>query len=1013
MHCGMPPSAYESEAIREERERMPRLVEYPIDDTVEYILTNSSVGGRASDKARDAMSTLVECSVRSKTFKVKDMVQLLPGDTRSDDAIKTLKIKREGLNSLNAIDEAAVPEVISILNGYNAKAKNVQVVANNIRTGKVTVRGGVSEPSSHDSGISAPSDHDSENIPAEAVTEPFTGKDGDSAEKTADIVMTPDDVSTSEPAPALETADAAGSPLHGEEGAEGAESAEVEEAKATEPTEATAESDHDDADHKPLDAHETDGEADVHDNGNAEIGEAKLPDFEAMLKDDAGDGGMFSVDFDDDDDDELDDAGSDDEFGDDDGDDVNGYVDEDAPIDIDTDAYRRKFVPVDDDADSSTATAKEDVDAPETASDGTAESDGDDASANSVENAAHHDATDIDDAAASDEKPENADDLVVADAPVPTPATPGDAIDESIALDTDYGTTTETEDASSDTDTDTDTDTVTNNDTDTEEVPDASDTESLTSDSDGEPTDAIDAPQDGEPGEATESEDSDDGETNNGDDAGDGEMGEKPSEKDGVKPSPIDPNVDEIAVFKEVSDLHARIAGMKNPQQIQSEFEKLSPESKEALAKFANEQAKEALAKKEAPDTTGGLPEFARELEAEKAAAAAVVEKSDDEPVDDEVEKESGIGEPDIIGTAGEGIGTAGEGLEEPDCVSGGDIDYSDENPLVSAMLNKVYEGHGINSKPACVMLDVIFLVAMMVPFSGIINKYICGIDTFAFVGDSLFTFKSIGILALLFVVTRIISLTAQSRAYRKNVEGLDGKAERTAYRFYEPGIRAEFMFPSRSFGESIVRSVKSVIAGTVLVAATSLCVVDAPVAGMVLMAVSIVSIIFLGCRPLVDPEGYTDRMDLSDSTERRIESAVRSNKRKDCWMLSVLFMSFITCVALGSSMGTAISPIDMFLSPTLSVSIPGFTAFGLAGVLSIAHAFMVTIGMDKKPLSIFWTLIKSAVVLFAGLGIGMLFSMSGAFGMLALVLVAIASITFYFAGTSSCCKADLPLKRR
>lgn len=989
---------------------MPRLVEYPIDDTVEYILTNSSVGGRASDKARDAMSTLVECSVRSKTFKVKDMVQLLPGDTRSDDAIKTLKIKREGLNSLDAIDEAAVPEVISILNGYNAKAKNVQVVANNIRTGKVTVRGGVSEPSSHDAGTSAPSDNADENTPAEAVTEPSTGKDGDGTEKTADAVMTQGVVHATEPATATEsaaetdTADTAGSPLHGEEGAEGAESAEVEEATVTEPTEATAESDHDDADHEPLDAHETDSEADVHDNGNAEIGEAKIPDFEAMLKDDAGDGGMFSVDFDDDDDDDLDDAGSNDEFGDDDGDDVNGYVDEDAPIDIDTDAYRRTFVPVDDDADSSTATAKEDVDAPESASDGTAESDGDDASANSVENDAHHDATDIDDAAASDEKPENADDLVVADAPVPTPVTPGDAIDESIALDTDYGTTTETEDASSDTDTDTDT--VTNNDTDTEEVPDASDTESLTSDSDGEPTDVADAPQDGEPSEATEPEDSDDGETHSGDDAGDGEMGEKPSEKDGVKPSPIDPNVDEIAVFKEVSDLHARIAGMKDPQQIQSEFEKLSPESKEALAKFANEQAKEALAKKEAPDTTGGLPEFARELEAEKAAAAAVVEKSDDEPTDGEVEKESGIGEPDIIGAAG-------EGLEEPDCVSGGDIDYSDENPLVSAMLDKVYEGHGINGKTSCVMLDVIFLVAMMVPFSGIINKYICGIDTFAFVGDSLFTFKSIGILALLFVVTRIISLTAQSRAYRKNVEGLDGKAERTAYRFYEPGIRAEFMFPSRSFGESIVRSVKSVIAGTALAAATSLCVVDAPVAGMVLMAVSIVSIIFLGCRPLVDPEGYTDRMDLSDSTERRIESAVRSNKRKDCWMLSVLFMSFITCVALGSSMGTAISPIDMFLSPTLSVSIPGFTAFGLAGVLSIAHAFMVTIGMDKKPLSIFWTLIKSAVVLFAGLGIGMLFSMSWAFGMLALVLVAIASITFYFAGTSSCCKADLPLKRR
>lgn len=985
---------------------MPRLVEYPIDDTVEYILTNSSVGGRASDKARDAMSTLVECSVRSKTFKVKDMVQLLPGDTRSDDAIKTLKIKREGLNSLNAIDEAAVPEVISILNGYNAKAKNVQVVANNIRTGKVTVRGGVSAPSSHDTGISAPSDHADENTPAEAVTEPSTGKDGDGTEKTADAVMTQGVVHATEPATATEsaaetdTADTAGSPLHGEEGAEGAESAEVEEATATEPTEATAESDHDDAGHEPLDAHETDSEADVHDNGNAEIGEAKLPDFEAMLKDDAGDGGMFSVDFDDDDDDELDDAGSDDEFGDDDGDDVNGYVDEDAPIDIDTDAYRRKFVPVDDDADGSTATAKEDVDAPETASDGTAGNDGDDASADGVENDANHDATDIDEATASDEKPENADDLVVADAPASIPVTPGDAIDEAIAPDTDYGTTTETEDASSDTDT------VTNTDTDTEEVPDASDTESLASDSDGEPTDVTDAPQDGEPSEATESEDSDDGETLTGDDAGDGEMGEKPSEKDGVKPSPSDPNVDEIAVFKEVSDLHARISGMKNPQQIQSEFEKLSPESKEALAKFANEQAKEALAKKEAPDTTGGLPEFARELEAEKAAAAAVVEKSDDEPVDGEVEKESGIGEPDIIGAVG-------EGLDEPNCVSGGDIDYRDENPLVSAMLDKVYEGHGINGKTACVMLDVIFLVAMMVPFSGIINKYICGIDTFAFVGDPLFTFKSIGILALLFVVTRIISLTAQSRAYRKNVEGLDGKAERTAYRFYEPGIRAEFMFPSRSFGESIVRSAKSVIAGTVLAAATSLCVVDAPVAGMVLMAVSIVSIIFLGCRPLVDPEGYTDRMDLSDSAERRIESAVRSNKSKDCWMLSVLFMSFMTCVALGSSMGTAISPIDMFLSPTLSVSIPGFTAFGLVGVLSIAHAFMVTIGMDKKPLSIFWTLIKSAVVLFAGLGIGMLFSMSGAFGMLALVLVAIASIAFYFAGTSSCYKADLPLKRR
>lgn len=954
---------------------MPRLVEYPIDDTVEYILTNSSVGGRASDKARDAMSTLVECSVRSKTFKVKDMVQLLPGDTRSDDAIKTLKIKREGLNSLNAIDEAAVPEVISILNGYNAKAKNVQVVANNIRTGKVTVRGSVSELSSHDVGTSAPSDHAGENTPAEAVTEPSTGKDGDGAENTADVVMTPDAVPATEPATATEAADTADSPLHGEGGVEDAESGEAEE--VAEPTEVAAESAHDDAGHEPLDAHVADSDADGAADGNPERGENKLPDFEAMLKDDAGDEGMFSVDFDDDDDDDLDDAGSDDEFGDDDGDDVNGYVDEDAPIDIDTDAYRRKFVPVEDDADGSTATSKEDVKVPETASDGTAESDGDDASANGVENDANHDATDIDDIATSDEKLENADDLVVADAPVSTPATPGDAIGETIAPDTDYGTTTETEDEPTDTDTATDTTATTA----TEETPDGVDAEPLASDSDGEPTDGTDAPQDVEPGETTESEDSDDGETG-------------------------DPNVDEIAVFKEVSDLHARIAGMKDPQQVQSEFEKLSPESKEALAKFANEQAKEALAKKEAPDTTGGLPEFARELEAEKAVAAAVAEKSDDGPVDGEVEKESGIGEPDIIGAAG-------EGLEEPDCVSGGDIDYSDENPLVSAMLDKVYEGHGINGKTACVMLDVIFLVAMMVPFSGILNKYICGIDTFAFVGDPLFTFKSIGILALLFVVTRIISLTAQSRAYRKNVEGLDGKAERTAYRFYEPGIRAEFMFPSRSFGESIVRSVKSVIAGTALAAATSLCVVDAPVAGMALMAVSIVSIIFLGCRPLVDPEGYTDRMDLSDSAERRIESAVRSNKRKDCWMLSVLFMSFMTCVALGSSMGTAISPIDMFLSPTLSVSIPGFTAFGLAGVLSIAHAFMVTIGMDKKPLSIFWTLIKSAVVLFAGLGIGMLFSMSAAFGMLALVLVAIASIAFYFAGTSSCCKADLPLKRR
>lgn len=944
---------------------MPRLVEYPIDDTVEYILTNSSVGGRASDKARDAMSTLVECSVRSKTFKVKDMVQLLPGDTRSDDAIKTLKIKREGLNSLNAIDETTVPEVISILNGYNAKAKNVQVVANNIRTGKVTVRGGVSEPSSHDVSTSAPA---SENTTAEAVTEPSTGKDGDGTEKTADAVMTLDTVHATEP----EMADTTDSTLHGEEGAEGTESSKVE--KATEPIEAAAESVRDDADHEPLDARAVDSEADGTADGNPERGETKLPDFEAMLKDDAGDGGMFSVDFDDDEDD-LDDAGSDDEFGDDDGDDVNGYVDEDAPIDIDTDAYRRQFVPVEDDADGSTTTAKENVDAPETASDGG------DASADGVENDAHHDATDIDDAEASDEKPENADSAGVAAAPVPisvpTPVTPGDAIGETITPDTDNGAATETEDASNDTDTDT----VTNTDTDTEEVPDASDAESFASDSDGEPTDVANASQDVEPSEATEPENSGDGETG-------------------------DQNVDEIAVFKEVSDLHARIAGMKDPQQVQSEFEKLSPESKEALAKFANEQAKEALAKKEAPDTTGGLPEFARELEAEKAAAAAVAEKPDGEPVDGEIEKESGIGEPDIIGAAG-------EGLEEPDCVSGGDIDYSDENPLVSAMLDKVYEGHGINGKTACVMLNVIFLVAMMIPFSGILNKYICGIDTFAFVGDPLFTFKSIGILALLFVVTRIISLTAQSRAYRKNVEELDGKAERTAYRFYEPGIRAEFMFPSRSFGESIVRSVKSVIAGTALAAATSLCVVDAPVAGMALMAVSIVSIIFLGCRPFVDPEGYTDRMDLSDSAERRIESAIRSNKRKDCWMLSVLFMSFMTCVALGSSMGRTISPIDMFLSPTLSVSIPGFTAFGLAGVLSIAHAFMVTIGMNKKPLSIFWTLIKSAAVLFAGLGIGTLFSVAVAFGMLALVLIAIVSIAFYFAGTSSCCKADLPLKRR
>lgn len=952
---------------------MPRLVEYPIDDTVEYILTNSSVGGRASDKARDAMSTLVECSVRSKTFKVKDMAQLLPGDTRSDDAIKTLKIKREGLNSLDAIDETAVPEVISILNGYNAKAKNVQVVANNIRTGKITVRGGVSKPSSHDVSTSAPA---GENTPAEAVTEPSTGKDGDGTEKTADAVMTQDAVSTTEPATTTETAVTTDSTLHGEEGAEGTESSKVE--KATEPIEAAAESVRDDAGHEPLDARAVDSEADGTADGNPERGEAKLPDFEAMLKDDAGDGGMFSVDFDDDEDD-LDDAGSDDEFGDDDGDDVNGYVDEDAPIDIDTDAYRRQFVPVEDDIDSSTAAVKEDVEAPEAVSDVTAENDGDDAFANGLENDAHHEATDIDDAAASDEKPENTDDPGVTDASAPTPATPDDAIGEAIAPDTDHDTETEKEDASSDTDTatDTDVDTV----TDTEEAPDASGIEPPAGDSEPEPTDMEDAPQDVEPGEAAESEDADDGKTG-------------------------DPNVDEIAVFKEVSDLHARIAGMKDPQQVQSEFEKLSPESKEALAKFANEQAKEALAKKEAPDTTGGLPEFARELEAEKAAAAAVAEKPDGEPVDGEVEKESGIGEPDIIGVTG-------EGLEEPDCVSGGDIDYSDENPLVSAMLDKVYEGHGINGKTACVMLNVIFLVAMMVPFSGILNKYICGIDTFSFVGDPLFTFKSIGILALLFVVTRIISLTAQSRAYRKNVEGLDGKAERTAYRFYEPGIRAEFMFPSRSFGESIVRSVKSVIAGTALAAATSLCVVDAPVAGMVLMAVSIVSIIFLGCRPFVDPEGYTDRMDLSDSAERRIESTIRSNKRKDCWMLSVLFMSFMTCVALGSSMGRTISPIDMFLSPTLSVSIPGFTAFGLAGVLSIAHAFMVTIGMNKKPLSIFWTLIKSAAVLFAGLGIGTLFSVAVAFGMLALVLIAIVSIAFYFAGTSSCCKADLPLKRR
>lgn len=974
---------------------MPRLVEYPIDDTVEYILTNSSVGGRASDKARDAMSALVECSVRSKTFKVKDMVQLLPGDTRSDDAIKTLKIKRDGLNSLDAIDEAAVPEVISILNGYNAKAKNVQVIANNIRTGKVTVGNGVPAPLAHDVGTSAPA---GENIPVEAVTEPPEGKDGDGTEN-ADAVMTPTvHASETETATETETADTADSPLHGEEGAEGTESGDGVE--ATEPTEA-AESTPDDAGHEPLDTHAADSEPDGAADGNAESGEAKLPDFEAMLKDDAGDGGMFSVDFDDDDDD-LDNGGAAEEFGDDDGDDVNGYVDEDAPIDIDTDAYRRQFVQVGGDADASTETAEENVDAEpepdEVVSSGTAEDDSDGAAVDAKKNDADHgavDAVDAGDATVSDEKPENADDSGEVAVSVPSPVTPGDAIDETIVPDTDYGAETATEDEPSDTDTDTN----------TKEAPEESDTEPTAGDIVSEQTDEADAPQDGEPGGPTELDNSGDVETGDSD-AGDVKTSEKPSGKDGGEPSPSDPNADRIAVLKEVNSLHDRIAGMKDPKQVQSEFEKLTPESKEALAKFANEQAKEALAKKEAPDTTGGLPEFARELEAEKAAAAAVAEKPDDEPTDGEVGQESGIGEPDIIGAAG-------EGLEEPDCVSGSDIDYSDGNPLVSAMLDKVYEGHGINGKTACVMLDVIFLVAMMLPFSGILNKYICGIDTLAFVGDPLFAVKSIGILALLFVVTRIISLTAQSRAYRKNVEGLDGKAERTAYRFYEPGIRAEFMFPSRSFGESIVRSVKSAIAGTALAAATSLCVVDAPVAGMALMAVSIVSIIFLGCRPLVDPEGYTDRMDLSDSAERYIESAVRSNKRKDCWMLSVLFMSFMACVALGSAMGRTISPIDMFLSPTLSVSIPGFTAFGLAGVLSIAHAFMVTIGMNKKPLSIFWTLIKSAAVLFAGLGIGTLFSVAVAFGMLALVLIAIASIAFYFAGTSSCCKSDLPLKRR
>lgn len=882
---------------------MPRLVEYPIDDTVEYILTNSSAGMVVPNDVREALFLLVGCCVRSKTFKIKDMTQLLPGDRRDDTVFDALKIKDDAKEKLDAIDAAIADEVADILARYDAKAKNVQVVANNIRLGKIKIQkvqdSADTDEAAEDTAIGDADEHN--------------GTDTDAVAN-----VTADD-----------------SPYVNKENEQQSDAKD----------EGTV---------KPDDTNDDKGTSDVIDVPDDE---PKHPDFEAMLHDD-----VFSADFDDDDDDsdapiDIDvdapltaiggdikgDDKDENEFDDDDGDDVNGYVDEDSPIDIDTDAYRSSHSSMISDAgDDKQTDAGVEYHEPTVDTAKPVDIDGILATDRNDDDRIHVEGDEENEEPSIVKEP--ADTHNGADNPVDGHVSANSGIDEH---------------------------------TNEEKQPD-NDIETAVETMNEQQID-----DNGAVHVTTQA-------------ATNGQV-------------PLASDISQIPVAAEVADLHKRIANVTDPKQVQAEFEKLSPDARQALADFAAEKAKEANEKKDAPDTTGGLPEFARELEAEKKAAAEAELNDDaDEDIDDvQPDMESGIGDPDIINPIIEDI-------DEPDFVLDDEkTDFSETNPIVSGMLDKMYDGHGINGKSACVLLSTVFLVLTMIPFAGILNKFICGIDSLAFIGDQLFALKAIGILSLLFIITRFVSLTGQARAYRKNYNDLDNKAERTAYRFYEPSIRAEFMFPSRSLGESAGRSITSAVAGLALAAAASFCTIDAPIAGMAIMAVSIVSLIALGCHPLIDPEAGTDKCDMSDETELYIEEAIRANKRKDCWMLAILFLSFMTCVSLGNSIGLTVAPISMFFSPTLSVTIPGFTAFGIAGVLAIAHAFMATIGMGKRPLSIFWTLIKSAVVLFAGLGIGTLLTINALASMTGLILIAIVSVSFYLGATSSDYKADLPIKRR
>lgn len=905
---------------------MPKLVEYPIDDTVEYILANSSTDKDVPEGVRDALTILVTCCVRPKTFKVSDMVKLLPGGMRDDTVIETLKLKQDSIDKLNGISPENATAAIAVINGYKSRIKNVHVIANNIRSGKLIV----DTTGSSDDGKPAS----------------VESKNDDEHDGTAD-------------SPTDSTDD------------------EEQDRKLAEPEY------HQDSDDDAVGVNDGDDD----EQGDGESNEKDAPDdvpspdqhntdFAAILKDDSSKD-LFTTEFDDTDDEE--DSEDEQEFGDDDGDDVNGYVDEDAPIDIDTDEYRRR---------------KAIVDSPQEKTEGESEEIPQDSTDNQTDD------TESDDG--SDEQ---------------KLAEPVQVMPERIENDNQSSTDDEDGDSTPDDDNEDEagdepveeTNSVESDDTDT---PNADSETAVDVDANAIPDTAADAATATSSDTPDEPKNDEEGGKSDSDESSDVDNEEQNSVNASEEDTAGKPNLNQIPVAREVQELHDRIVGIDDPAQVQEEFEKLSPEAKIALADFASEKAKEAKEKEEAPDTTGGLPEFARELEAEKKAAAASASSvTDEDDINDDISAakdalESDIGNPDIINTIA-------DDLDEPDSVNGdADIDYSERNPMVSGMLDKMYDGHGLNGKSACVMLCPVIIALTMIPFTDILNINLRGFDSFAFISDPLFAVKMLGVLVLLFIIARFASLTAQSKAFRKNEESLSGKAERTAYRLYEPGVRAEFMFPSRTLGETARRTLIATVEGLALSAALSVCVVDAPIASMGIMAIAIVSMLVLGSHPLVNPESGVERHDLSESAERYVEGNLRSNKRKDCWMLTVLFMSFMTCVSLGQSIGLTCDPIEMFLTPTLSASIPWFTAFGIAGVLAIAHAFMVTIGLNKKPLSLLWTLVKSALLLAIGLGIGVLFTICAATSMAGLVLIAIIAVCFYLAATSSDYKADLPLKR-